>query len=754
MKRLRFFAFAIVALAAIAGAHIYEVLNGVHFKGDAPVDFGQPPARESDTAPPGDGMDNGYGPWRPGTTYLLDVAAASDDGAAIEKRDKRLASKALSLERVGKFDAALDFYRGMDRRDEGDSSFVRERIAALEEGLRRKDRPALAAYLGGKPSGAEWLRPFYGYDALILQQSGPSRGRKFAALGTRSKGSPWEEPILMMAARDLLSDVTTSTAVMQPSRADIEAAVPILEKVLKNRGSRFYANALGWMARARYLQGDYGGAVSVYWRQLPLLADGNSRRMALNSIWTCETVLKHDGRAAYTDLLALDREKDAEMRVFYFRRVGRDLGGFTAADAKEFWIGLKTSPAALSAYLDYRLDRTAVTPDILGLTKTAKIDGPYAGHILGRLAEAAYRLRRLGATLDYCKRCLAVASNADDRGLATYLTASVAQHRGESAKAIAGYEKVLRDFRKSYVGQGARENLALLYEHAGRLDDALDMYYALGYDHDVAYMLDMRMATDQIEGYLRSHPNHASRDVIRYSLGMRYLREHRFADAEHAFLMVPEWKRKAYIGGTTWTEEDSFPMRDPLLTTHDLAVRYEAVKQAKTDESRAKALLSIGNYYYTRRNLLLYNARLWHFERTDSIAWSWNTSTATKEDDEALQRHHEEHECLAQAMRVFDELLRKYPNSSSAQRAAYRDACAVWRLSNFSPYWRWVADRGNLRLRAVNLMHSATKGADAHLAKTAQKFAGVFLEEADESRASFGDEYKNGVPPRRWNPSW
>ncbi|HWA82025.1 MAG TPA: tetratricopeptide repeat protein, partial [Fimbriimonadaceae bacterium] len=521
MKSIRFFVFAFLAVATLAGAHIYEVLNGVHFKGEGPIDFGQPPAREADTAPPGDGMESGYGPWRPGTTYLLDISSASGGDATAEKRDKRLASEAKALETSGKVQAALDLYRGMDRRSEGDSAFVRERIAVLAEGLRRQDRPALAAYLVGKPSDAAWLRPFYGYDALILQQPSPDRGRKFAALASQSKGSPWEEPILMMAARDLLMDVTTSTSVTQPAGSDIQAAIPLLENVLKDRAGRFYANALGWMARARYLQGDYGGAISVYWRQLPLVGDGDSRRMALGSIWTCETVLRHDGRAAFTDLLVLDRESDPEMRAFYFRRVGSDLSRFSAADAREFWNCLKGSPPALSVYLDYRLDRTTVTPDVLALTKSVKIAGPYAGHILGRLAEAAYRLRRFDAALDYCRRCLATASKPDDLGLATYLMASVAQRRGERAAAIAGYEKVLRDYRESYVGGGARENLALLYEKAGRLGDALDMYYALGYEHDVAYMLDMRMSTAQIEEYLRGHPHHDSRDVIRYSLGMR-----------------------------------------------------------------------------------------------------------------------------------------------------------------------------------------------------------------------------------------
>lgn len=764
MKRLKLLGFAFVLITALAAAHLYEVVNGVHFKGGGAIDFGQPPARESEYLPPGDGMDSEFAPWRPGTVYLLDDTRQESDAA--EKQGEILTAHAHNLELAGKFEQALASYESMDRHRQGDSGFIRERIAVLRAGLQRGDRRGMAAYVGGKASSSAWLRPFYMYDALLAQQPGSERGMKFASLALQLQSNlstlpprmvddPWLEPTLMMAARDFLMDTPNGKSGFEPpAKGDISAGVRVLNHLRTNRKGRFYSSATGWLARARYLQGDYLGALAIYWQQLKLESGGEARLRVLDSICMCETALKRRGRAAFADFLVLDFIKDPNRRDFYFNQVAAKLGQFTSSDAKAFWACLKTSPPALSAYLDYRLDRSTVTPDLLALSASATFEGPYAGHIYGRLAEAAYRLRRLPAVLAYCEKCLATSTKDDDRGLATYLQASVAQRQGQRAQAMAGYEEVLRRYRKSYVAGGARENLALLYEHAGRLGDALDMYYALGYQHDVAYMLDIRMSTDQIEAYLGSHPRHDSRDVIRYSLGLRYLRQHRFAEATRAFTLVPDGKRKAYLQGSPWMDEGVTPMRDPLLSTRDLALRYEAAAKAHGSEAKAKALLSIGNYYYNHRDLLLYNARLWHFERSVSIGWSWNDSVATSEDVAALQRHHDEHECLAQAMQVFDELLRMYPTSSSAQRAAYRDACAAWRLANFSPYWRWVADRGNLHERAVNLMHLASTGADKNLAKTAHKFAGVFLEEANDNRANFKESYKNGVPPRRWNPTW
>jgi tetratricopeptide (TPR) repeat protein len=742
MKRM--LALVAVCAAVAAGACLYQISVGIHIKGEPAVDFGDPPHREGTYG--GDGFSNGFTTWRPGTTYLVDGSAEERYDASAtnrERRDVAAEHAAEKLEELGRYREALAAFRLMLHKGQGNPDYLRQQIEILKQGFWRNDLKSVRDFLAGRGVESSWLLPYAKYDRLMKAVASAERAKGFEELANEFPDSPRAEPALMMAGRELLR------ADIPEAKVDPTAGQRLLKNLLaKYPRSRFRGSALGWLARSDFLQGHYAEALAKYWLQLPLVP-AQERIKLYESMSMCESALSRAGRHAYTVCLTLDVARRPSARAHQLYKLQELLDGFKASDAKVFWSCLRESPRALSSYLDFRLDRTTVTRDLPALLGRAHFErSPYAGHILGRIAEACFRLHRYDMSRRFAERCLASSPGFDDRALATYLSASVDQKKGRFDRAITIYETLTRTFPKAYVAGGARENLALLYERCGRTGKALDCYYALGYRFDIAYMLDARMSSAEIASYIRSHRRHPEIDAIRYSLGIRYLREHRFDEARQTLAAVPEWKRKAYLIGDL-DYEDGAKLWDPLHTATELQSLYLAVDRAHGQEAKSKALVAIGDYYYDHRNLLLYNLRLWQGQRAYAIGFSWNTAVATASDDQALRRHHEENECLSQALIVFDQVVRRYPRTYAAQHAAYRGACAAWRLTNFNPYWRWLGERRNLQARAANLMSFASKGKDKALAKRAAKFAGVYMSDVTSSPA----EFKEDLPKRRWNPN-
>ncbi|HTQ10805.1 MAG TPA: hypothetical protein VMI31_12085 [Fimbriimonadaceae bacterium] len=752
MKSLKVIVFGAAVLVSLAAAHVYEIARGVHFKGGK-VDFGEPPRRERLYDDEFE-LDHGWA-WRPGTTFLLDSGASDDYENAVDRRigvGVRVTAQAEKALAAGRYVQALRLFRSMNARGDGDPSLTRERIEVLKQGIARRDWKGLQAYVqrlfGTGPSHVPaWLEPYLEYDDAMKMDAGRARAQALELVATRFPAAPRAEPALMMAARDLLGQTANRA---EPAGENLEEGSRLLHALLSRYPkTRFLGSALGWLARIHFAQRDFRGALALYWRQLPLTTSAGQKEKLFDSMVSCDEALGNDGDAAFALCLMLGVVRDPETRGYAGSRLQNLLDEFTVRDAKQLWSCLRESPRGLANYLDFRVDRTDTTPDLLILSSKARIAGPYAPHIDCRLAEAAYRMRHYPFCERFARQTLSTASDSQDRAVATYLLGSIAEKKGRRSEAMDRYAEVLRDYRASYVAQGARENLALLDEKSGRLGDALDHYFALGYEYDVAYMLDMRMSPNQIAGYLRDHPNQRARDEIRFALGYRYLREHRFARAAQTFRRVPAWKRKAYVLPPDDEYDEPTGLQDPLETAGRLGTLYHRLEVARGAEKRAAALLNIGNYYYSHRNLLLYNPRLWHGMRAESVGFSWNKGAASSQDDAALREHHLEHECLAQAMDAYVEIVERYPSASVRQRAAYRAACAAERLSNLNPYWRWLGAMMHLDEKATHLMWIATKGPDRSLARDAAKFAVIYAGGIGSTL-----DFKNGIPPRRYSPEY
>ena len=152
----------------------------------------------------------------------------------------------------------------------------------------------------------------------------------------------------------------------------------------------------------------------------------------------------------------------------------------------------------------------------------------------------------------------------------------------------------------------------------------------------------------------------------------------------------------------------------------------------------------MAEYFKDHRNLLLYNPTLWNGDRAYVIGFSWNNGIATQADKDALNEHHWQHECLAQAY-VLDRkamaLCQDDPKLHSL--VAYQAACAAEGLSNFNGYWRWEDGQHDLRAQAVLLMKIAMKSPNPALKRRAEKFEKVFDDDRNQARADYKEWRKD-----------
>ena len=270
--------------------------------------------------------------------------------------------------------------------------------------------------------------------------------------------------------------------------------------------------------------------------------------------------------------------------------------------------------------------------------------------------------------------------------------------------------------------------MALTSEDLGRLGDSLQQYFYLGYDPDIAYFLDARMTIGEIVQFLADHPRHPQRQLIRYSLGMRYLRDERLTEARQTFLHLPPAVFAALNKNRHFEDhevDEDTASADPLKVGADLARLKRTVADAHGNNARAAALYKSATYYYTHGTLLLYNGALWQNTRAVNFGFFWNKGHSTHGDNEATYRYMYAHEVYARAQRLCLQIVREHPNSPTAPYALYRAACCARKLASFNDWWR--GDNPNHFKEASRLMKRLAREYPHHpLAHHARKYAAVF----------------------------
>ncbi len=575
-------------------------------------------------------------------------------------------------------------------------------------------KPADAAALLAKApaTGAgDPLAPQWRYlDGILLYDRGRlSEAAACFEEAARAKSSPRRAPALIMAARSLLRGP-------KPSARDLARAESALDALdAEFGGGRFAWSSRGWRGRLALLRGQRGAALAAYLKQSD----------------TARTTPERINALASTRLV---------------------LAGLDAAGSAAFRAEVKRDPSLLRPYLDYRIHHTVLTAagrtSLYAFVREFSSGGPVrlGGDLRAYLAEMALAAGdREGAGRE---ASAALAAGAERSDLARYVLGGVALRAKRWPEAERQFRTVAE--RPGSLARAAKEPLALALERQGRLGDALDLYWDLGYDLDRAYLLDVKMTPDEVRGYLDRQPAGARADLVRYSLGMRLLRLDRYDEAEALFLDLGDRRAALAKAGSreyAWAADESKTeidkLYDPLETARELR-RLRKTLDGTKGEERAGAMYALASLYYTRRNLLLYNAALWSGGRGVMDFADTASQANDANDGRRIEAHLYEHECLWRARAACLQIVKEAPDSPWAAKALYRAATAERRLADFNPQWRGIsAKRLNLwKAAAGHLETLAARFPNDPLAKNARKYAGVFREEA-------GDAWKALTPDER-----
>ncbi len=537
---------------------------------------------------------------------------------------------------------------------------------------------------------------------------------------------------LIMAARSLLrSDKAT------PNACDkAEALLTKLQRTFPE--SRYIVNSQGWLGRVSFLRGNYDGALKCYYRQLAISRNSVDKWSAYDSIALINS--KQGLRAR----VAVCRLRQWALPLPRLNRVWSGWGArqiFDKLNSKEASMvqkAIRSDSALLTAYLGFRLEDTSLNRaqerNLLKFATASLEHMPSASaDLLARVAQLNYNNGDYWSAERLGKR----ASNASKRDLAwargTYVVAASSARLGKNRSAIRAYRKVVTHAPK-FLQTSALEALAQLYEYEGDSVNALTCYYKLDFDLDIAYIADVKMSALDLSKFIATLPR-SKRPPFQYTLAMRFMRVGEYQKAKTALLAIPRTLRNHY--GLTkndverlgpWWPEPFSPTLDSVRVANDLMGKDRQFQSARGSNAKAQALYEKGAYIYKRRNLLFYSLALWQGSRSTALGIFWNPKTNRPEDERARVRHSYEHECLAQAMKLFQRVINEYPHSRVMPKALYTAAVASDRLGNLNEWWRrsWATLEG----QSVKwLKRIVAEYPNDPLAKPAAKFESVFSEQ-------------------------
>jgi hypothetical protein len=335
-----------------------------------------------------------------------------------------------------------------------------------------------------------------------------------------------------------------------------------------------------------------------------------------------------------------------------------------------------------------------------------------------RAAQASEELDDNRAAVNFSQRALQSRLSSDQRAEALW-TLGVADHRLKHLdSARKSFTTLLRDHPKGRLTEGARRELAMIAEDAGDIDGALEQYIALDYRVDVAYFVDVLMTTDQLAGFIQRHQDSPKANEFTYALGVRYLRANRWEDARQTLGQV-----RTTTGGKGYNDycitcncygedttnctdpkmgdydEDNNPVITPRLvmrdvqTANDLEALERAVDRVSGDEAKAEALYKYASYQYEASSLLFYNPLAspgyWNLGQLASVG-----RFRAANESQILWQATQEHDRLARALKVYLDVVERFPATRAARDSLYTAAVCHERLSNYNPYWREVYQNG------------------------------------------------------------
>ncbi len=345
---------------------------------------------------------------------------------------------------------------------------------------------------------------------------------------------------------------------------------------------------------------------------------------------------------------------------------------------------------------------------MMGRYPTAGISGAF----MLRMAQAQIELQNFREALPLATKALRLNITGDLRTEALWIKGSAEHKLKDYQSARVTFTRLVNEFPKSHLSEGAQRLLAMVAEDAGDLEGALEYYIALKYEYDIAYFLDVLLTPEQFARFLDRHPKLANRDLYEYSLGLRYLRNGRWKQAQTQFAKIsaincnigrydwygttkgrnPKWDHESFKAKEGVCSE--WVLRD-LKTTNDLERLEEAVALTQGDEAKAEAMYQFASYQFESSQLLFYNPAIWGGARY-SLLCDFDERGNYRAPNEAkvLYEYMQSHENLSHAIPTYLELAHLYPNTRAAQDGLYTAVVAHRRLANYNNYWRRLYQNG------------------------------------------------------------
>lgn len=492
---------------------------------------------------------------------------------------------------------------------------------------------------------------------------------------------------------------------------------------------RYCNDARGWIAYLMLRKDDRAAALVEYYR---LLSDQNDDNARIEAAASLKMVRHH---ATDKELSRVEEEIADEPQValtYAYHTIFNysiDPGSASYPDYEE----IKDSEGNYDAEASSRLQeektrewnkaRAATSRQIVErvLAFSRRLLNRYPKLAIGggfalRVAEASLELGNNDDAARFAQRALQSGVQNNERAHALW-TISVAEHRLQHLdSARKNLETLTRDYPKGELTSGARRLLAMVAEDSGDIEGALEQYLALKYTVDVAYFVDTLMTTEQLAQFIDRHPDIPEKNELTYSLGLRYLRANLWNDARATFARVravadPEagfFSTGCQLGTNDckdakdprWNVEQNPIITNQLLmldlqTANDLERLEQAVTRASDNESTAEALYQLASYQYEASSLLFYNPVLWTGNRYWHLSYfALEGRYRAPNESQRLFAYMQEHETLARALKIYLDIVERYPQTRAARDAFYTAAVCHERLSGYNPYWRHIYEAG------------------------------------------------------------
>ncbi|HEX4945185.1 MAG TPA: outer membrane protein assembly factor BamD [Blastocatellia bacterium] len=498
------------------------------------------------------------------------------------------------------------------------------------------------------------------------------------------------------------------------------SAVKAFQEVMrKYPNGRYFNDARGWLAYLYRRGGERARSLAEYYRLLGHPTDWNARLEAKKSLQMIghkyddatlnqvETLIADDANAA----LAYAYHRIYNHAVDY---TYQEANGWAFYGENERWDKKREEEkhvAEAHQTGNHELSRVArFATAMMRRHPKATISSSF----VLRVAQAQFELQNYAEALRLSGKALAMGIQGDARAQTLWIKGSAEHQQKHYATARATFNQLIAAFPKSNLIEGARRLLAMTAEDQGDFETALEQYLTLRYDYDVAYFVDVLLATDQLAKFVANHQQVAQYNELLYALGIRYLRDKRWNEARTTLQQVQakpgprseDWQiagtppRRSFDKDPDWEWREnpylkmSWVMQD--LKTIDVLERLEqAVENAQGDETKAEAMYQLASYQFDADSLLFYNPVAWRGQRYWLLSdLDGSDLMRLPNESQMIFNYSQSHETLARAIPIYLEIVDRFPQTKAAKDALYTAAVAHQHLSNLNPYWRSIYGQG------------------------------------------------------------